>query len=50
MFKTFGIGGNIPIKIENSSDNKTIYNGELIFLSPDNIVLSQLQWSSLQML
>lgn len=41
MFKTFGIGGNIPIKIENSSDNKTIYNGELIFLSPDNIFLSK---------
>lgn len=40
MFKIFGIGGNIPIQIEYRLDNKIIYIGKLIFLSPDNIFLS----------
>lgn len=39
MFKTFSIGGDIPVKILNKID-KSEQIGKLIFLSPDNIYLS----------
>lgn len=42
MLKNFNIGGNVDVKVINKLDN-TNYLGNLIFLSPDNIYLSNLE-------
>lgn len=40
VFKIFYIGGEIPIKIKDENNPNLEYQGKLIFLSPDNIFLS----------